>query len=469
MKILLIIYDNDSYIHWFPQGLAYIASALRNTGHNVLVYDQALNHYPESHLIEYLDTNNFDIVCMSAISGYYQYKKLLAISEAINKSKNRNNFYYIIGGHASSPEPKYFLLKTGADFAVIGEGEKTILELVDYIIEKDYGDDRKNITKIKGIAYRHYQAVFINERRPLIKDIDSIPFPAYDLFDMSYYRLLRLPYCTNSDFVMPMLSGRGCTFKCNFCYRMDKGFRPRSPENIVSEIKHLQKNYGITYIAFSDELLMSSEARTTEICNLFINEKLNIKWDCNGRLNYATPEVLKLMREAGCVFINYGIESVDNTVLKNMHKHLTVDQITTGIKNTLNSGISPGLNILWGNIGDSEETLRKGIEFLLKYDDGAQLRTIRPVTPYPGSELYYYAIKQGLIKDCEDFYKKHTNSDLATVQFTGLSNKEFHNSLLDANSILIDNYYNNKKNKTLYEAEELYLQNNTNFRGFRQT
>ncbi len=469
MRALLIVYDNESYIHWFPQGLAYIASALRNAGHEVKIYSQDINHYPESHLTEYLDSNNFDIVCMSAIAGYYQYKRLLAISESINKSRNRNKFYYIIGGHASSPEPKYFLLKTKADFAVIGEGEKTITELIDYIIDKDYGDNRKSVTKIKGIAYRDHQAVFINERRPLIKDIDSIPYPAYDLFDMNYYRLLRMPHCTNRDFVMPMLSGRGCTFKCNFCYRMDKGFRPRSPESIISEINLLKKNYGITYIAFSDELLMSSKKRTNEICNKFIDEKLNIKWDCNGRLNYATPSVLQLMKEAGCVFINYGIESVDNAVLKNMNKHLTVEQIKTGVENTLNSGISPGLNIIWGNIGDTRETLRKGVKFLNNYSDNSQMRTVRPVTPYPGSELYYYAIKKGLIKDCEDFYKKHVNSDLATVQFTDLSDEEFHKALFSANSLLIDEYFNRESIKFQSQAEQLYMNHDTSFRGFRQS
>ncbi len=463
MRALLIVYDNDSYIHWFPQGLAYIASVLRNAGHEVEIYSQDINHYPESHLTEHLDNNHFDIVCMSAIAGYYQYKKLLAISEAINSSKNRNNFYYIIGGHASSPEPKYFLLKTKADFAVIGEGEETIIELINAIKTKTL------LSKVKGIAYRNGNTVRINERRHLIKNIDSIPFPAYDLFDMNYYRLLRMPHCTNQDFVMPMLSGRGCTFKCNFCYRMDKGFRPRSPESIISEINSLKKNYGITYIAFSDELLMSSEKRTTEICNAFIDSKLNIKWDCNGRLNYATPSVLQLMKEAGCVFINYGIESVDNAVLKNMNKHLTIDQITTGVENTLNSGISPGLNIIWGNIGDTKDTLIKGLKFLLDYGDGSQMRTVRPVTPYPGSELYYYAIKKGLIKDCEDFYKKHVNSDLATVQFTDLSDEEFHKALFSANSLLIDEYFNRESIKFQSQAEQLYMNHDTSFRGFRQS
>ena len=115
------------------------------------------------------------------------------------------------------------------------------------------------------------------------------------------------------------------------------------------------------------------------------------------------------------------------------------------------------------------DSLNKGVDFLLKYDDGAELRTIKPVTPYPGSPLYYAAIDNGHIKDCEDFYEnKHLNSDLVTVNFTELSDDEFHQCLFEANSRLIKNYYNNQLSHVLDSAKELYLNNDASFRGFRQ-
>ena len=460
MRILLAVYDNDSYIHWFPQGLAYIAAVLLKEGYDVEIYNQDKFHYPDDHLTDYLLKNRFDIIGVSVIGGYYQYRKLLGISAAINKSKNRP--FYIIGGHGPSPEPEYFLNKTGADAVVIGEGETTIVELINAI------DGKQSFHGIKGIAFRDNKKVVINERRPLIQDVDSIPFPAYHLFPVDYYRLLRMPHVVNADFVIPMLSGRGCKFTCNFCYRMDEGFRPRSNESIIEEIKLLKKDYGITYIAFGDELLMSSVDRTESLCNAFIKAKLNIKWDCNGRLNYARPELLSLMKKAGCVFINYGIEAMDDQVLRNMKKALTTKQVIQGIENTLAAEISPGLNIIFGNIGDNKETLKKGVEFLLNYDDGAQLRTVRPVTPYPGSPLYYYAIEKGLLKDCEDFYEnKHINSDLLSINFTDMSDEEFHKCLLDANTQLIENYYKNKSHNVIDSAKRLYLGNDASFRGYR--
>lgn len=462
MRILLAVYDNDSYIHWFPQGLAYIAAVLKKNGYEVEIYNQDKNHYSDDHLTEYLNKNKYETVGVSVIAGYYQYRKLLRISDAINKSKHRPS--YIIGGHGPSPEPEFFLKKTQADVAIIGEGEETIIELLEAIHTK------RSLAHVRGIAFREGNKVVVNERRALIKDVDSIPFPAYEMFPIDYYRLLRMPHATNSDFVMPVLSGRGCTFECNFCYRLDAGFRPRRNESIIEEIQLLKKNYGITYVAFSDELLMSSISRTVSLCEDFIKAGLNIKWDCNGRLNYAKPDVLKLMKDAGCVFINYGIEAMDNQVLKNMKKGLTTEQIIKGIEATLAAGISPGFNIIFGNIGDNRETLNNGVEFLLKYDDGAQMRTIRPVTPYPGSPLYYHAIEKGLMDDCEDFYEnKHTNSDLLAINFTDMSDDEFHRCLLDANSKLFTNYFNKKLLNTIKQSEKLYLERDSNFRGFRQS
>lgn len=463
MKVLLVVYDNNSYIHWFPQGLAHIAAVLKKHGYDVEIYNQDVHHYPDEHLTAYLDKNKFDVVGVSIIAGYYQYKKLLAISQAIGKSKNRPE-HFIIGGHGPSPEPEYFLKKTEADVAVIGEGEETIVELLDALAKHN------SLADIKGIAYRNGNEVLINHRRELIQDIDSIPLPAYELFPIEHYRLLRMPHASPNDFVMPMLSGRGCTFTCNFCYRMDKGFRPRSAEAIIEEIKYLKHEYNISYIAFADELLMSSKQRTVEICEAFLKENLNIKWDCNGRLNYAAPDVLNVMKKAGCVFINYGIEAFDDDVLQKMNKALTTKQIDRGITATLAAGISPGLNMLFGHIGDNRNTLNAAVNFLIKHDDGAQMRTIRPVTPYPGSPLYYHAIEHGLIKDVDDFYtNKHLNSDLFAVNFTDLSENDLYSELMNANTMLIENYFENKKKFMATQIKELYLNRDTSFRGFRQS
>lgn len=464
MRILLIVYDNDSFLHWFPQGIAYIASSLRAKKHEVEIYNQDIYHFKDEHLTYFLDNNpKYDVVGIGVIAGYYQYRKLLSLSKAVNASKNRPD-YYILGGHGPSPEPEYFLRKAHADIAIIGEGEETVAELCDVLEHKG------SLSQVKGVAYLNSGRVIVNPRRELIEDIDSIGWPAYDMFPIEVYRMFRFPHATSRDFVMPILSGRGCQYKCNFCYRMDRGLRIRSPDSIIDEIEYLKKKYQISYIIFSDELLMSSEERTVKLCDKLIRSKLDVKWWCNGRLNYAKKNVLAHMKKAGCVFINYGIESYDDDILKMMNKRLTVKEIEAGIVATLDSGISPGFNIIFGNIGEDSDILEKGVEFLLKYDDLSEMRTIRPVTPYPGSPLYYHAIDQGLLKGVEDFYEhKHTNSDLLTVNFTKLTDDEFYRALWNANHRLLENYYMKKSRSSTKLLDDLYIRNNASFRGFRHT
>jgi radical SAM superfamily enzyme YgiQ (UPF0313 family) len=252
---------------------------------------------------------------------------------------------------------------------------------------------------------------------------------------------------------------------------MDPGYRMRTPEPLLDEIEKLHKDYGITYIAFQDDLLMSSVEHTEAVCLEFLKRDLPVRWNCNGRLNYCSEELLQLMKDAGCRFINYGIESMDQKVLNNMKKGLRPEMIIRGVEDTLKVGISPGLNFIFGNKGDNKETIKSTIDFLLKYDDFGQKRTIRPVTPYPGSPLYYDAIEMGLLdKDnpAEDFYeRKHLNSDLISCNLTELSDEEYYECLRWANSTLMKNYYDRQRNSTLTQIDHLYKEKDASFRGFR--
>jgi radical SAM superfamily enzyme YgiQ (UPF0313 family) len=242
----------------------------------------------------------------------------------------------------------------------------------------------------------------------------------------------------------------------------------RNPLAVIEEIKYLQTRYGISYIDFADDLTMSSTKHAQIFCEAFLKSGVKVHWRCEGRLNYVKKEVLQLMKDAGCVFVNYGIESLDATVLKNIRKGLNKDMIIKGVETTLEVGISPGLNFMWGNIGDTVQTLNEEVDFLIKYDDGAQIRTIRPCTPYPGCELYNYGKEKGLIKDAEDFYEnQHVNSDLVAVNFTDMPVDVMHKALYDANLRLLENYYSKRSESARVALENLYLKGDTSFRGFR--
>ncbi len=474
-KILFAVYDNGSYDHIFPMGFGALAAVLKRDGHDIKVWSQDMNHWPDDYLRAYLDENKFDVVVLSVIAGYYQYKKVLNLSKAINNSKQRP--FFVMGGYGPTPEPEYFLKKSGADVVCMGEGEITICKLMEALEaqKKKTGSYKPGpwLEEVPGTAWLEGKEKKIKKtlRAPLIHDLDTLPQIPYELFPMNYYRLMRFPKVKPTDFVFPLMSARGCSFKCTFCYRMDPGYRVRSPENLLDEVELLHKKYGITYIAFQDDLLMSSIKHTEDVCKEFLKRDLPVRWACNGRLNYCSEELLQLMKDAGCTFINYGIESLDQNVLNNMKKGLRPDMIEQGIKDTLKVGISPGLNFIFGNKGDNKETLKKAVDFLIKYDDFAQKRTIRPVTPYPGSPLYYDAIEMGSLdknNPAEDFYeRKHLNSDLICTNFTELTDDEFYEALKWANTELMKNYFDKQRDGTLKQIAKLYDEKDASFRGFR--
>lgn len=334
----------------------------------------------------------------------------------------------ILGGHGPTGAPEHFLNKFNADYIVMGEGEITFIELL-----KTISSSKKELDKIKGIAFRENGKIKINPPRPLIKDLNKLPFPAWEDFPMEHYVLSKHIAAKHTDRCAPILGSRGCPHRCSFCYRMDTGYRLRDPENIIEEMKKLHKDYHVTHFIFADENLMSTKKIALDFCKAVMSSGLKVKWNCMGRLSVANVDILKEMKKAGCEYINYGVESLDQNVLNLMNKKQTVQEAFSGIDNTISVGIMPGLNILWGHPGDTLETLQKNKEFLKRYNTTVQVRTIKPVTPYPGTALFKLAKEKGLLKDAQDFYQKYVNSDKMTVNFTDIEEDEFYKHLFEAN------------------------------------
>ena len=463
-KILLIAPDNDAHIGFFPMGIAALAAYCRRYGFQVDIYSQDIHHYPDEHLTHYLDTHHYDVVGLSFIGAYYPYQKAKAISRAIQASTARP--LYVLGGHGPSPEPEYFLRLLGADAVVLGEGEETFVELVNAWATKTLPES------VSGMAWRVGDRVYVNPKRDPIADIDTLPMPAYDLFPMEVYRVRRdtaHPPEVGNRFSIQMLSGRGCKFNCNFCYRIDKGMRLRSAEAILDEMNYLWRKWRISHFMFYDDLLMESKSRTIELCEAFIRQgPPDMTFICQGRLNYATPDVLATMKQAGCAYIYYGVESFNDDMLKVMRKALTTEIARRGVENTRVAGIRFSPNIIFGNIGETREHLQNSVDFLMEWDDCAQIRAIKPVTPYPGSPLYDYAIEEGLLEGPADFYEsKHVNTDLLSVNFTPMSDAEFYDALYDANRQILEHYGAAQCGRYRELLYRLYRERDASFRGFR--
>lgn len=459
MRILLIVLDKGSYINFFPLGAAYLASAARARGYkDITVYNQEVYHYPDEAIRDFLEKGRFDVLGVG-IYGYQQYRKAIEFLKHVNASRRRP--VVVIGGQGPTAAPEYFVRKLEADIAVLGEGEEVFCNLLDSLASK------RPLEEVKGIAYCDGSGVRVNEREELISDLDSVPLPAWDLFPMEHYVLEKHIAAAHTDRCFPVLASRGCAYQCNFCYRMDAGYRLRSVEGVIEEIRNLQRDYNVTHITFADENLMISEKNILTFAEGIGRSGLKMGWNCMGRLKVAKPHVLKEVKEAGCAYINYGIESLDQKVLDLMNKKQTVEEAYRGVENTIGAGIHPGLNIIWGNLGDTAESLQKGVAFLNRYNTGIQLRTIKPVTPYPGTALFKLALKRGLLKDVEDFYSMYVNSDRMTVNFTDIPDGEFYRLLFEANKAVISSYYGSLEASAADGFRKCYFEHDFAFRGPR--
>ena len=459
MKILFVMYDNEGAQNPIPMGSCYVAGYLHNKGFtDIQYYSQDIYHYSEEHLTKYLDHNHFDVVCLGFTAGYFQYNKIVKLCQAINKSKDRP--FVVLGGHGPTPTPVFFLEVTGADAIVMGEGETPFFNLIIAL------SNSTSLQNVKGIAYRDGDGYVVNEREPVIKDLDSIPHPYYDLLPMEYYINAKLYQMKPMDRAMWMITSRGCNYKCNFCQRLEKGIRFRSIESVIDELKKYIKDYQITFITFWDELFMFSEKRVAEFAEAILKENIKINYWCTGRMNIVNENILKMLKRSGCSYIDYGIEHFDDYSLMKMNKVQTEEQIIKGVELTQKEGIRIGFNIIFGNLGDTKESLKKSMYFLKKYNDYGQIRVIRPVTPYPGSPLYNTAIREGLLDGPADFYEKHKNVELFTVNFTDLSEDEFYQVLFDANKEVLIDYYEHLKEEAIHSFACAYAGDNS-FRGAR--
>ena len=424
-KVLFVVHDLHQSDNHFPVGIGYLAAVLQKNGVDVKVISADVYHFSNAYVQSVIMDWQPDVIGVGFLAARFN-ETVLPLCKAINEVKGKGKL--VVGGHGASPIPEYVKEKLGADEVVVGEGEEWA------------GHN---------------------------SDIDSLPFPAWDLFPIEQYSAsLKLPGWEVGDRTLGILTSRGCIGKCTFCYRMIKGLRLRSIENVIEEIKTLKSKYGINYFFMQDELFVSSKKRIGEFAKAIHKENIKIKYACDSRVNIVDKELLETLKDSGCVYLDYGFESMDDNVLKLMKKGTTAKQNYSAAKLTREAGIPFNMNILWGNIGDTPETLDKSLEFIKEFDTCDNIRTIRPPTPYPGCELYDHAIKNGMLKDADDFFNKFTNSDRLTVNFTDMADDEFYALLYNANSYLVQRYHRSKAKSLANSFHNLYF-HNMQFRGAR--
>lgn len=300
----------------------------------------------------------------------------------------------VIGGNHPTILPQETLKNPYVDFAVISEGEITFYELV-----KTIKEERNDFENINGLCYKQDGKTLKNPPREFIADLDSIPFPALDLFDLEIYYSASTKKLT-AERCSPLLTSRGCAFDCMHCASKAiwrRRVRYRSAENIVAEIEEHINKYDIKEFNLMDEHFTINKPRALKICQQIIDKKLPIAWACFSRVDAIDDELVNLMAKAGCRKISFGLESGSQKVLDLMRKQTTIKQGRKAVKIVRKYGIQANGSFMFGNIGETKKTIRETIDFAKSLDlDNA---TFFITCPLPGSDLYSYAKNNGLISD----------------------------------------------------------------------
>lgn len=428
----------DPYIHNI--GISYIAGALLAAGHDVEVIDAYLNQYDDMELESVIrETVPRDGRLLVGIGGIITAYNFIDGLSRIIKSVNRDAFI-VVGNSVGSSTFNFIFDDMPVDAVAMGEGESTVVELA-AALEND-----GPLEEVRGICYRTPHGFRRTPPMPLIQDLDSIPFPALEKFDMERY-MINSVRAIGKRFIN-ISTSRGCPYNCTYCYHAFQGTKVRrhSVERIISEIKLYRQRYSIESFAFSDDLFMINRKLVEAFCDALVRESPGLEWIVAGRVNSCLDsELLKKMRGAGCVMIGLGVESADQRILDNINKRATVDMARRAINNCRAAGIEPSCSFMIGNEGENAETVASTVAFIDEMEIEPPV-TFFFATPYPDTELFRRGVKSGKIRNARKLVREYGEQGAnLLVNFSQLSNAELISLKNQAQMRIVLNYASKHK------------------------
>lgn len=390
-----------------PLGLGYLASFILSKNSNIKIkaLDTGVAKKKE---ITYFVRDDYDLVGITVTSKAY--------AEAVDLAKmfkeHNPNVVVVFGGPHVSIIRQEIMREPLIDLAIYGEGELSFNDLINILSRANNQPTAKALSKIKGLIYRNGSQVVVNDPRELIKNLDTIPFPAFSLFPLKRY-----------SGKYPMITSRGCPFSCVFCASSQvwgRKWRARSPENIIAEVKYLLKNFEPRPIDFHDDGFNMSLERVNALCDKFIEEKVKIPWGVRGfRADIVNSQVAEKMHQAGCSHVAIGIESANNEMLIRMGKRESIETINKAITIISSAGIDVVGQFMIGNPGETLETVIESMKFIEKSDLNKAI--FGSAVPFPNTGLWDYVNEHGrfLVEpDCTKFEALSPRVIFETPEFT---------------------------------------------------
>jgi len=358
-----------------PLSLSYLAGVLQREGIEVQILDLLVSKNSASKIREKLEEYQPDMVGATCVTLNYP---TAARNLKVCKDYHPQIVTMLGGPHASFALSETLLRAHWIDVVVIGEGERTLVELV-RALEK--GNDFRQVA---GIAFREDNRVIKTEPRPLIEDLDELPPPERHLLPLSKYRALGAP-CT-------VVTSRGCPYRCIFCSGprlFGRRVRFRDPNLVVDEIEHIHKDFGFPNLNIVDDTFTLNHRHAQAVCDEIMRRNLKFGWNVFARADTVNEDLLERMKEAGCTWLLFGVESAAPEILKTIKKGTTPDKIRKGTKLATEAGIKVFNSFILGLPGESPDTARQSLAFARELDrDYGAKYGFHLLSPLPGTELY---------------------------------------------------------------------------------
>ena len=401
-----------------PLGLAYLAAALAESGVEVKILDLVVFPYSRAMLQNLLEAFKPQMAGLTAVT--------MTFDSAMGVIKDIKGIDPQILTMMGGPHVSFCARKTLADYpeldvAVIGEGERTVVELC--------RTANNGLENVSGIAYRRGTDICDTAHREPIENLDELPLPDRGLLPLGRYRALNMP--------ISMTTSRGCPFKCIFCVgrkMVGARVRYRSPEKVVDELQYLS-TLNFHQINIADDLFTANKNHCLAVCDEIIKRDLKLTWTSFARVDTVSDEVLTRMKAAGCNAVSFGIESANPQILKTIKKGITLDQVEAAVGMCKRAGITPYASFILGLPGETPETIKETMDFGKKMKHLGLAFGFHLLAPFPGTEIREYCDQYGIHILTDDWSQYHANRAIVETP-------EVNRQMLDKIVIEWENEYN---------------------------
>ena len=403
-----------------PLGLSYLAGVLSDAGVEVKILDLVVFPYSRAMLQTMIDAFKPQIAGLTAVTMTFDHAM-----EVINDIKGINpDILTVMGG----PHISFCARETLGDYpdldvAVIGEGERTVVELC------RAADNGGTLEYVSGIAYRRGTEIYYTAQREPIENLDELPLPDRGLLPLGRYRALNMP--------ISITTSRGCPFKCIFCVgrkMVGARVRYRSPEKVVDELQYLD-TLNFPQINIADDLFTANKNHCLEVCNEIIKRGLKLTWTSFARVDTVSDDVLSKMKAAGCTAVSFGIESANPEILKTIKKGITLDQVEEAVGMCQRAGITPFASFILGLPGETPATIKETMDFGERLKHKGLAFGFHLLAPFPGTEIREKCDQYGIQILTNDWSQYHANRAIVETP-------EVNGRMLDEIVIEWENEYN---------------------------